>query len=142
MDFSLDTYKLILEDSSEVQVYIMLNGMSTRLLETNVAVQKGLLSPSHKLEQDIADLKDMIRMGVDETARFGVIDPLVVDDQIKSNVPGAVIYSPSAHYWKWYSFWDGWKNGLTAEQWAEVEMAIDEDLSILPHMPLKSWLQD
>lgn len=135
---SFDTYKAVLQSCSEVEIYTMLSGLENKLWNTSTAVERGLLNPSVKLEQDIQDIRDMIQLGINETSRFGVINPLILDDQIESN-DIIRIYTPSPEYWNWYKYWDRWRNALRIEQYEEVMVAINEEVDV-PHLPLNSWL--
>lgn len=69
------------------------------------------------IDKDVSRCRERSCIAVKQCSRFGV-DPAVDKDN-----------RPTDDYWKWYRWWDGWKKGLSAEEWDVFDTANSRGLT-------------
>ena len=78
------------------------------------------------VHEDMMAVKELQQFVVDNLMRFGV-DPLSAKDR------------ENGDYWKWFGFWDKWRNGLSDEDWDNMIKLIKNNESYEKYLPETTW---
>lgn len=112
----------------EIDTYFMIDECGAFMFRMTHDMNKGRIpEESHDaIKKDVEGVRELQRFAVDNLTRFE-IDP----DSAKDKENG--------DYWKWYSFWDNWKKGLSDEDWRTVNRLMSNDESIEEYLPKGTW---
>lgn len=110
----------------EVTTYFLINECGNFVHRMNHEISKGNISEGEILEvtSDVKNINEVQKFAVENLGRFGV-DPKSAKDRVNGN------------YWKWYGFWDNWKNGLPEEDWKVVASG-----NYVDYLPTKKWNEE
>ena len=115
-------------EMNEVNTYFLIDECGAFTWRMNHEMAHGRIpKESHAaIDKDIKGVKELQQFAVDNLTRFGV-DPTTAKD------------GENGEYWKWYHFWDGWKKGLSNEDWNKVMVLISQNKPFDEYMPTKTW---
>lgn len=107
----------------EPTTYFLINECGHFLFRMNHELADGRIDEEDKpaILTDMTGIREVQAFAVENLGRFGV-DPKSVEERDKGE------------YWKWYRFWDDWKEILTDEEWAVVATGEYED-----YLPKGKW---
>jgi hypothetical protein len=93
----------------EATTYFLINECGLFLFRMNHDLADGRIpeESNEAVKTDMINIREVQTFTVENLQRFGV-DPETVEDK------------ENGDYWKWYTFWDKWKENLTDEQWKVV----------------------
>jgi hypothetical protein len=110
-------------EMDEPTTYFLINECGNFMFRMNheLAHDKIPESTQTAVISDINNIRIIQKFAAVNLGRFGV-NPESVNDGEKGE------------YWKWYSFWDKWKNDLTDDEWKDVATG-----NYKPYLPKTSW---
>ena len=108
------------------------------------SVEQGKKLINEKIEEEFKEVKNTLLIAVQYTKRFGVKNPLeyFFDPSVMTENDKGAYKTLSKEYERWYSFWTDWKNSLKYEEWLDIDKALIEDSSDIPHLPNKKWFEN
>ena len=107
----------------EATTYFLINECGNFLFRMNHDLADGRIPEESKadVQNDMINIREVQMFTVENLDRFGV-DPKSVEDKDKGD------------YWKWYTFWDEWKNKLSDDVWKIVATG-----EYKVYLPTTSW---
>ena len=107
----------------EATTYFLINECGNFLFRMNHDLADGRIPEESKedVQNDMINIREAQMFTVENLDRFGV-DPKSVEDKDKGD------------YWKWYTFWDEWKNKLSDDVWKIVATG-----EYKVYLPTTSW---
>ena len=115
-------------ESNEIDTYFLIDECGAFIWRMTHDMANGRIPvESHEaISADVTNVRELQQFAVDNLMRFGV-DPESAKD------------SENGDYWKWYRFWDGWKKGLSDDDWNAVNSAIGKKESYDKYLPKTTW---
>jgi len=113
---------------NEQNSYFFINECGAFIWRMNHDMAHGRIpQESHRaIDEDIQKIRVLQKFVVDSNLpKFGV-DPESVTDRKGS-------------YWKWFTFWDNWKKGLSDEDLNKVCDLVEKNKSIDEYLPKGTW---
>ena len=86
------------------------------------------------IDRDIKKMSEIQQHAISILPKFGVTPPFR-DPENKL----AFLRKPSAQYWAWFRWWDGYIKGLSEEEWEILSQKIDKDEDISSYRPSGAW---
>ena len=107
----------------EATTYFLINECGMFLFRMNHDLADGRIPEESKADvlKDMNNIREVQMFTAENLQRFGV-DPKSVEDK------------ENGEYWKWYTFWDKWKNDLTDDEWKVVSTGEYKE-----YLPKTSW---
>jgi len=111
-------YDAYIKTCPEVELYFAIDTFGGFVWRMNHDLADGRIESSAGVEQDIINMQGRMEIAIDQSVRFGVIEP---------RKDGRA----SESYWRWFRWWDAWSKAMSNAQFREVDRAITnhEDLS-------------
>jgi hypothetical protein len=75
----------------------------------------------------------------EDIVKVRVLQKFVADNLIKFGVDPESVTDRKGSYWKWYTFWDSWKKGLSNEDWDAMKLLMTDDKPIDQYLPKGTW---
>lgn len=112
----------------EVDTYFLIDECGGFIWHMTHEMSHGRIGQEHHeaINADILTVSELQQFAVNNLGRFG-IDPESANDR------------ENGDYWKWYHFWDGWKKGLSNEDWDAVNNALQNKTSYEKYLPKATW---
>jgi hypothetical protein len=123
-----DNKKEMILKMGEVDTYFLIDECGAFMWRMSHEMAHGRIpQESHAaVQEDINAVREIQVFAVDNLLRFG-IDPESAKDR------------ENGDYWKWYTFWDDWKKGLSDEDWNAVNLLISKKESYEKYLPKTTW---
>lgn len=130
--FAEDKLAEIIDVGSEVMVYMHIDHIGGFIWRMNHDMADGRIPiESHRvIDEDIARARPQQVSLVKCLTRFGLEKPVAEDG------------TPTAEYWAWYRWWNGWHKDMPDEEWDNIQGDIKLDMSekeIARCRPEGSW---
>ena len=115
-----------IEGFDEAISYFFIDAIGGYIWRTNHDVGHGRYDMTPEMAEGLAEMSEKLQYCVKQLSRFGV-DPESTTDRV------------DGEYWKWFRYWDSWKNDMSDEEWEifDRKMCNNEDLSDL--LPKTKW---
>lgn len=118
--------KVGISDLNEYESYFFIDECGAFIWRMSHDMSHGRIPESSEIRNDIQKVAALQRFVVGTLTRFG-IDPETAKDK------------PNGDYWKWFTFWDNWKKGLTDQEWNELNRKLENKESVEDMLPFGNW---
>ena len=115
-----------IDKASEEILYFIINDLGGLIWRINHDVSDGRIDEYPNMLEDLKNMRETQNYCVSLLTKFGV-DPKSVNDR------------ENGSYWKWFHFWDNWKNNLTNEQWEQLDNKISKEEDYSEFLPTNKW---
>ena len=124
--------KLEIEELKEIEVYFIINEIGGFIWRMNHDMADGRIPEKDwpAIDRDIKKMSETQQYAVSITPKFGVVPPYRDPQENKR---------PSAQYWAWFRWWDGYVRGLPEEEWKILSQKIDKDEDFSSYRPAGAW---
>ena len=112
---------------SEVELYVTINSLGGFIWQMNHDLADGRIPESSDINESLAEAQRKIEFAVEQTKRFGVIQP-------RSKQGG-----PTYEYRRWFQWWDSYVNGLSFTACGTLERAINKGEDVSSWRPEGDW---
>lgn len=121
-----DERKKEIEEFDEVKSYFFIDAIGAFTWRMSHDASHGRIDMTPELQKALEDMHEEQVYCAQQLTKFGV------DHESVKN-------RPDGDYWKWYNHWHNWHQGMSDEQWNEVnsKMVKNEDISHL--LPKNKW---
>lgn len=115
-----------IDKASEDVLYFIINDLGGLMWRINHDLSHGRIDDYPDRDGDFKEMRETQEYCVSLLTKFGV-DPKSVNDR------------ENGTYWKWFHFWDNWKNNLSDEQWNQVDEKMSKEEDYSEFLPKIKW---
>ena len=121
-----DERKQLIENFDEVKSYFFIDGIGAFIWRMNHEASHGRVNMTPDIQEGMSNMYEEQVYCAKQLIKFGVNSDSVNDRE-------------NGDYWKWYGHWKNWHEGMSDEQWEEVDKRLNKDEDISEFLPKNKW---
>ncbi len=126
----------LIANGPEIRLYFVIDELGAFLWRIRHDMADGRIATNDTagINRSLDEAREQQRQTIEQCVRFSVETPTDSDGLA------------SEDYWRWYRWWDNWKQGLSDDEWNVLDVVLSQeggltDEDIQKYRPSGSWLE-